>query len=265
MDTYRSFLEKKLEENASNKRGMTSRLAEFMGVNTSFISQVLNGDKHFSLEQVMKLSSYLSLSELDEEYLLLLLQHERAGTTQLKNYFEKKLKNIRERRSKVSEVISENKTLSEIDQSIFYSNWYYSAIRLSTDIEGLEDTHELAKFLNLPHNLVLQVVNFLLSKNLLIKAENKLKIGPKSTHLPDDSQFIYSHHQNWRIKAMENYSHFKKNDDLAFSAPLTISEKDFLEVREVLLNQIKTISKIVSSSKSEKLACLNIDYFKIKN
>lgn len=47
-------------------------------------------------------------------------------------------------------------------------------------------------------------------------------------------------------------------------APLTISEKDFESVREEILLMIKKLGAKVSESKSDELACFNIDFFKIK-
>ena len=265
MESYKDYILRKMELNGLKARGEFSRFAEFLGVNTSFVSQVLKSDKHFSLEQIAKCSKYLSLTELEEDYLIHLNQYERAGTNELRNYFEKKLNKIREKNSKVSEVLKTHKSLSFEDQSVFYSNWYYSAIRLATDIEGNETISKLASFLKLNSSLVADAIHFLLEKNLLKKEHGQLVMTDKMTHLKDDSPFIFNHHKNWRIKAMENFSHFDKQSDLAFSAPLTISEKDFQIVREDILAMIKKLGAKVADSKSEELVCFNIDFFKIKN
>ena len=58
---------------------------------------------------------------------------------------------------------------------------------------------------------------------------------------------------------------FNKQTDLAFSAPLTISEKDFDIVREDILAMIKKLVSKLGESKSETPACFNIDFFKIKS
>ena len=265
METYKAYILKKMETNGLKARGEFSRLAEFLGVNTSFVSQVLKSEKHFSLEQVAKCSKYLSLTELEEDYLIHLNQYDRAGTNDLRNYFEKKLKKIRVQNSKISEVLKTHKTLTLEDQSVFYSNWYYSAIRLATDIDGNDNISGLAQFLKLNSSLIVDVVHFLLEKNLLKKEQGQLIMTDKMTHLKDDSPFIFNHHKNWRIKAMENFSHFNNQTDLAFSAPLTISEKDFDIVREDILAMIKKLGRKVGDSKSETLACFNIDFFKIKS
>lgn len=265
MESYKDYILRKMELNGLKSRGEFSRFAEFLGVNTSYVSQVLKSDKHFSLEQIAKCSKYFSLTESEEDYLIHLNQFDRAGTNELRHYFEKKLKKLREKSSKVSEVLKPHKSLSLEDQSVFYSNWYYSAIRLATDIEGNNSISELAHSLKLNSSLVADTVHFLLEKNLLKKEQGHLNMTEKMTHLKDESPFIFNHHKNWRIKAMENFSHFNKQSDLAFSAPLTISKKDFEIVREDILLMIKKLSAKVSESKSEELACFNIDFFKIKN
>jgi hypothetical protein len=52
--------------------------------------------------------------------------------------------------------------------------------------------------------------------------------------------------------------------ELAFTAPLSISAKDFGKVREILLNAIEQSSKVVEGSEPEKVACLNIDFLEVR-
>lgn len=263
-EDYKKYVLKKCKKNSESDRGEFTRLANYIGVNSSFISQVLKGDKHFSLEQILKCSQYFTLTEMEEEYLIHLHQYDRAGSDDLKKFFHKKLLKIIKKKNKVSEVLKTHKSLSFEEQSIFYSNWYYSAIRLSTEIEGMDNLNAISEYFNLNKKTVSDVINFLLENNLIEKKNNRLSILNNMTHLKNDSPFINNHHKNWRIKSLENYSHFDQNIDLAFTSPLTISEKDFLEVRAEILDFIKKLSSKVSASKSEKLACLNIDFFSIK-
>lgn len=264
-ENYKEYLLNKCKKNQEIDRGEFTRLASFVGVNNSFISQVFKGEKHFSLEQILRCSKYFSLSEIEEEYLVHLHQYDRAGTEELKKFFLKKIINISKKKNKISEVLKHHKSLTSEQQSVFYSTWYYSAIRLASDIENMKSITELSNYFNLNKEVVVNVVNFLLENNLIEKKNNELQVVNSMTHLKNDSPFIFNHHKNWRIKALENYSRFSNNDDLAFSSPLTISHKDFDEIRGEILSFIKSISNKVSNSKSEKLACLNIDFFHIKN
>lgn len=241
-------------------RGFISKLAHYMGLNPSFLSQVIKGDKHLSLEQALKVTEYLSLNAQEKEYFLYLIQYERAGTVELQQFFSQKIEGLKKDSQKISRRLSDQKELSANEQSIFYSNWYYSAIRLSTDIPGLPNEKAIAEYLNIPLSKVNALLEFLIGNGLCNKNEERLSLGVKKTHLAETSPYVFSHHRNWRLKAMENYSQFK-DKDMAFSAPMTLSKQDFFQVKQELLNAIEKISKTVGQSPSEELACLNIDFF----
>ena len=49
-------------------------------------------------------------------------------------------------------------------------------------------------------------------------------------------------------------------DDLAFSAPLTVSREDFARIRTELLAAIEKASNIVGPSNPEVVAVLNLDW-----
>lgn len=53
-------------------------------------------------------------------------------------------------------------------------------------------------------------------------------------------------------------------DDLSFTAPVTIAKKDIVKVREILLEAISEISKVVDASPSEETVYLGIDWLKIQ-
>ncbi len=61
---------------------------------------------------------------------------------------------------------------------------------------------------------------------------------------------------------MERHGHLE-HEELAFSAPLTISEKDATKFKNELVKLIEKLGKTVGDSKSEKLMCLNIDWVNI--
>jgi hypothetical protein len=48
-----------------------------------------------------------------------------------------------------------------------------------------------------------------------------------------------------------------------FTAPISLSKKDFVKVRSALLDMISEISKIVEKSPCEELAYLGIDWMKL--
>lgn len=81
--------------------------------------------------------------------------------------------------------------------------------------------------------------------------------------LKGDSPFVVQHHENWRLRAMDNITRPRK-ENLHFSSVYTLSEKDFSRIREILHESIQEVWSIVQPSKEEKLCVLNLDFFELK-
>jgi hypothetical protein len=70
------------------------------------------------------------------------------------------------------------------------------------------------------------------------------------------------HHQNWRQKAQEQFERLR-TEDLVFTYPVAMSEKDFAKIRAMLLQFIVDFRAVTEASPSQSLYCLNLDWLKI--
>lgn len=261
---YRAYLEFYIKNKPKKGHGFKLKIAEALSVHPTLITQILKGHKTFSIEQAYLLVQFLEMSDLEKDYFITLVEYDRAGSVSLKKFIERRLLKLRQESEKVKNRVHSYASMSEADQALFYSQWYYSAIRLSCGINEKVNSKSLSKNFNLPIELVEKITNFLLSRGLIVEKEDKtFNRGPQNTFLPADSPLISRHHMNWRMKAIERHPRLE-TDELAFSAPLTIAEKDLSEVKKMCLDFIQEISKKVSSSEAEKLACINIDWFMVK-
>ena len=64
---------------------------------------------------------------------------------------------------------------------------------------------------------------------------------------------------NWRNRALQRHENISEQE-LVYSAPMSLSEKDFELLREELAHWIKKMVERVQVSPSEKMAFLNIDF-----
>lgn len=261
---YRDFLQTFIKNKPKAGHGFKLKISEALGVHPTLITQILKGRKSFSMEQAYALVHFLEFTDIEKDYFLTLVEHDRAGTNALKKFIESRLLKLRKESEKVKYRVQKYASMSEADQAIFYSQWYYSAIRLYCGTKDKVTCKSLAKEFNLPLKLVEQITQFLLTRGLIVEKEDKtLDRGPQNTYLPVDSPLISRHHMNWRMKAIERHPRIQQ-DELAFSAPLTIAEKDIPEIKKMCLDLIQNVSKKVSSSTPEKLACINIDWFMVE-
>jgi uncharacterized protein (TIGR02147 family) len=259
-NNYVSFLKSYVKNLPKRGRGEINRMAVHLNVHPTLISQVMSGSKDLSLEQAQSLTSYLGLTSLEADYFLLLVQKERAGTHELKKYFVQKIEEMQKNSLQISKRIKEHRQLSDYEKSVFYSSWFYSAMRLYSSVEDGKTVDEIAKRFNKTRTATLEILNFLKEVGLCIEEKGRYKMGTQHTHLESTSPLLKRHHSNWRLKAIEKTEGLSA-EELMFTSPFSISKKDFGLLREEVLKLIKTSSQIIKESPAEEVACLNIDMF----
>ena len=259
---YRTFLKEKILNMPKAGRGINAKLATYLGVQSVVISQVLSGQKDFTEEHSLKVAQFFSFTPLETDTFLLLVKIERAGTEELRSYYKTKLHEKQKQGLEVNSKFDKHYVLSDEDKAIFYSNWYYCAVCLMTTIQDFHTPEKIAQHLGLSKDLMSKILNFLLSRGLLIKEGAILKFGPTSTYIPSDSLFINNHRRNWRLKALEHLSD-PKEESLYLSSVVTLSKDDAKKIQDLLQITYKTLSNTVRESTGESLFCLNIDWFQV--
>ena len=260
---YKIFVQKWLESQPKRGHGYFVKIADALGISTVLVSQIFKGDKNLSLEHAYLLADFLGLNLAEKNYLLLLVNFEKAGSHKLREHFLTEIKQIQKhKRETLKEIVREDISLSESDKAIFYSSWLYSAIRLQTSIEGFQTVEDLAKRFQMPTDEIMQRLQFLLDKNLCIRGQDGYRMGPQRTHLESTSPYIKPRQISWRVKGLEKMEAPKKSF-LFYTAPMSISENLYDELRKRLNEVIVELGSKVTTEAPEKLACLNIDLFDV--
>ncbi len=261
---YKSFLNYYIAHLPKKGRGEMSKISQFLGVSSTLLSQILSGDKNFSLEQAKGVTEYLGLPEIEADYFILLVHHERAGTTSLKDYYNKKLTAVREKALKVSERVSPSRSLNDQERSVFYSSHLYVAIWLFTSIGDKGKTiDEIMQHFDLPRIKVLEVIKFLHQTHLCIENAGRYKVGTQSTHVEKGSPYLTHHYRNWRIRSIQQ-SETLSDEELMYTAAVSLSHKDFEILREEMVGFIKTFLKRTHESPAEDIAYFNLDFLWIR-
>src|SRR3989344_2982925 len=81
---YRQIIKKVFHEQPHHGHGQAARLASQLEVNTTLVSQVLSGKKHFTEDQIAKTSEFLGFNKKESYYFLLVAQIQRATSEDLK-------------------------------------------------------------------------------------------------------------------------------------------------------------------------------------
>ena len=258
---YRIFVAQTVRALPKAGRWEFLKIAKHLRIHTSTLSQVLSGIKNFTLDQACALADYFGFNELETQYLLHLVELERAGTERLRATLKKQMAQIRERSRALSEVVPGKRALSEEEKAVFYSNWFYPGIWALTSIPSHQTQDAISKYFRLPRLLVNRVVSFLLSTGLCVEEGGFLRPGTTYVHLEADSPLIGRHHASWRQKAIERHPVLTETE-IAYSSPMSLSKQDAEKIRKLVVEWVEQANKIRDPSPCEVLYFLNIDWIK---
>lgn len=262
-NSYQEFLIHQLG-GKSSRRGLKTKLAEILNIKTSYLSRILNGESDLTLEQAHQTSQFFSLNTLEQEFFLALVSQKRAGSFELKQFYQMTLDRIKKESQKIEKRIHKPEALSEKDSLKYYSRWVYLAVHVAVSIPGLKSLRSIANKFSLNIDEAQEILDFLVQTNIIsydTKTRN-YNVGPTYTHIGEHSDLVYSHHYNWRIKALENISK-KDPKALHYSALFSLSKEDALKLKNNFLELIKNHVEILKPSKEEVLYCQVIDFFEL--
>jgi uncharacterized protein (TIGR02147 family) len=259
---YRVFIDKRLTTLQKVEKGIKTKIAEQLNVNASMISQVLSGSKELTQEQAIKLAQFFGLQKLETDYFLILVQMERAASKELKKYYAEKMEQLKKESLKISKRIQSEKDLTDLERSVFYSSKVYSSVHLFTSLGEGKTLMEIMDKFNFKKNRALEIISFLINAGLIVENDGIYKMEGKSTHVEKGSPFLLNHHINWRVAAVDKSERIS-NEEMMYTVNFSVSKKDFLKVREELVQSIQRVIETVKDSPAEEMANLNIDLFRI--
>lgn len=261
-EDFREYVFREIKSKPNGGRGELLKISKHAKLHTTSLSQILKGDRVISMEHALSLAEYFGLSEAETRYFLLLIQYDRAATKELKAHLKKQIDESKSEHTELVRVLNRDRVLSEHEKALFYSNWFFSGVRVLTSIPGFQSTDAIARRFGLSKQLVNEVVQFLLSTGLCEEKEGKLQPGPQYTHLESGSKFVSRHHSNWRLLAMNKHPTLSQ-EELAYTSPMSLSVNAAQEVREVLVEAVRKVNQIRENSVScETTFCLNLDWFR---
>jgi uncharacterized protein (TIGR02147 family) len=255
---YKDYLKNSLE------RGKQKRFAEFLRCQPAFLSQVLRGKPHLSLEQGMLATDYFRLTEQEREYFMASLQLARAGSVRLRNFFLARMEQIKASSARVASKIGSHEMLSDQAKARFYSSWKYALIHVLLTIPSDRPVEFLQERTGLSGKEISSVLEFLHEAGLISGKSGKLSPTKKRIHLNAEDELVGTHHKNFRMLAVRELDD-PKGGALHFSSAMTLSRADAERVKSVILETISQTESILRPSPEETVRVLNIDLFEPGN
>jgi uncharacterized protein (TIGR02147 family) len=261
---YRSYVKDWIAEQPKQGHGMVSALAQAARCQPAYLSRVLSGGAHLSAEQAFAVAKRLGHSRQEADFLLLLIEWERASDQELKAHYRSKLDTAREARTDLRNRFKEAKTLGREQQVTYYSSAHYAAVHTCISVPEFQTLAALCKHLGLPRERILTVLKFLKEFGLAVEDKGRFIVGQNRLHLSRDSDVIRTHHTNWRIEAIKSLDRgqgAQGTEDFHYSAVVSLSREDAAKLKELWIKSLEEFSKTVAPSNEETVRALVIDFF----
>ncbi len=259
---YKIYFNDLIEALPLQGRGKRVELAQAIHCQKAFISQVLGGDYHFSLEQAEMTADFFGITGEEKEYLMLLVSCNRAGTPSLKKFYEEQLERKREENKQLESRLKIKKKIPIEEQAEYYRSWKYQAVHMLLTIPHYQTLEKVCEYFHLPKSEAADILHFLCSIGLVEKNKNLFFPSVSLLHLAKDSPFVSRHHANWRMKAIES-AEKRENPGFHYSLVFSCSKKDLEKVRESIVKCLAENSATIQPSREEVVASLCVDLFEI--
>jgi uncharacterized protein (TIGR02147 family) len=251
-----------INSNENQVYGYKAKLAQAAACQRSYLSQVLAGQTHFTLEHSIRVCKFWNYRKVDTDYFINLVEYNRAGSQELKEYFYAKLILIRDEQENLSKRIQDKEILPQEKAAIFYSNWQYMAIMILITIPSFRTTVAISQRLSLKEEIVVRVLEQLSELGLVVKNGVDWLACKNTIHVPRNSPFNSLNHANWRNIAVQN-AFLSKTEDVHYTSVCSISKSDVNQIKDLVFKLIDKSREIIGPSAEEEIYCLTCDWFKV--
>jgi uncharacterized protein (TIGR02147 family) len=257
---YREVVRKMIRE-ADKVYGYRTLLARAAGCQQAYLSQVLAETAHLTPEHGAGLCDFWQFGQKESEYFLNLVLLGRAGSESLRQKLLRQGADIAQEAKATEKRLVQSESQDQRAALLYYSDWRLSAVHVLISIEQLQTAESLAKHLSLGLKEVRKFLFTLEEVGLASHQGERWMQTTKNLHAPDSSAVAKLHHKNWRLRALAAVEEDSR-EALHYTAPCTLTEKDYLEIRHLLARAIQKSRDIVGPSKEHLGACLTVDWFK---
>ncbi len=259
---YKKYLNDLIDSYPNGGRGVKKTLGEAINCQSAFITHVLSGSNHFSPEQTVACSQFFGLTSDETEFLLLMVNQNRAGTEVLRKFYDKLIKQRVKTNHQLKDRLNIKSEFSNEDLAIYYSSWKYSAVHTLISIPEFQTSQQVAKRLRLSNKTVNSILEFLCTMGILDKKQNGLYQVINELHLDLNSPFTIQHHTSWRIQTIERYNQ-KKEESIHYSLAFSCSKKDMLELKKKIHQCIVDCNALIPPSPEETAGAFCVDFFEL--
>ena len=257
---YKFYLTSLIKSRPKGGRGVRSQLASAIGCQVAYVSQILNGHLHLSIEQAVRVNKFFTHSKDEGSFFLLLVQYARAGDKDTKAHFQELLETELTKRLVLTRRLGMAQGISSEDQVTYYSAWFYSAVHILVTIPAFQTKSAISAKLGLSREVTAEVLDFLVRTGMVAQKGDHFLPGPSQIHLDQRSKLTARSHANWRVRVLGALDS-PAETDVHYTGVFSLSAADALKLKALVLKQIEDVISVVKLSKEEQLGIFCVDFF----
>lgn len=257
--SYKKILGRLIEESQTG-RGMVSRVAEAIGCQRSYLSQVLHSKVQLTKEQAWNACVFFGLSREETAYFECLVDHERAASPVYKRHLEGRMDEIREEVKQLTKSSGKYGKGTDAGSLYYFSYWLPCAVHILSSIPEFQEPAQMAERLGLPLPVIRQTLSELQGMGLVKQEKTKWVFDSSSKWIPKESPLSKFHQQDWRQLAVDN-ARQPHAVGMHYTIVQSLSRADFEKLQQLLRDYLEQVNKISGPSEPEILTCLNLDFF----
>jgi uncharacterized protein (TIGR02147 family) len=257
---YRDFLQA-LMTSQSESWGLITKMAKAAQCQRPYLSKVLKGEAQLTPSQAYGLARFWKLNSFETEYFLGLLEAERAGSGDYREYIQRKNSALRKSQEDLSQRVNRKSAPIAHNEVTYYSAWYWSAIHILVSIPAFQTVEAISRKLSLSPSIVEVSLKRLEEYGFVKREGGKWKFDTSERHISKTSPLSALHHANWRNRAVLD-AQDSTQDSVHFTVVQTLSRADYQHLKQLVLEFIERASRVAGPSNPEELMCLSCDLFK---
>lgn len=239
------------------------KLADSSGLQASFLTNVLKGRFDFNADQLFAVAVELDLTNVEREYLLLLLEYERSVHKPRREELKNKIDELRKENQKSEKHLSVKVVdAASIDQSQYYLDPFAQLTLIYLNLKDYSRQPEkLGSVLGISQSHLGEILK-LLVKIGYVQIENKnYRVIARNTHLPKQNPLSGPHLTMMRLKTIDQLQRLSPEQTYSHSVTFTGNEETKAQLSDAYLNFLKKAEAIVKPAPSEKAFQMNFDLF----
>jgi uncharacterized protein (TIGR02147 family) len=257
---YKAFIQERIEQ--SKEWGIVSRLAKAAGCQRSYLSKALNSHTHLVPEHVYGIAKFFKLNSDETDFLLLLLEKDRAGTKDYQDRIKAKIHHLLKQYENLAHKLKKPEIVFQEEEQIYYTAWYWSAAHIAVSIERFQKIEDLSTYLQMPIAQLKLILETLRKFGFVEEKNNRWSCTPREIYVPKVSPLTMVHHNNWRQRAVLDAGN-PFTEGVHYTMVQSMDANAVSQIKKMILDLIENSAEVAGPSRPEELICINCDFFKV--